>query len=252
MRPLILLPACNEALCLPSVVREVCRYFPSSDVLVVDDASSDGTHRLLPDLGVRWIRLPERTGVGGAVRLGLEYARRMGYDTVVRLDGDGQHVASLAHALLDVLRRDSADAVVGSRYTARDDYRTGFARRLGQRVLALGLSLRLGSRVTDPTSGFWAFGPRAVELLAHAHPSGYAEPQLRLLLHGEGLRVLEVGVSMRDRLAGRSTLTPARACLAFARACLALLAASGPGEVHGRRRAFSSSESVRRLLRARG
>jgi glycosyltransferase involved in cell wall biosynthesis len=228
MRPLVLLPACNEAACLPSVVREVCSCFPASDVLIVDDASEDSTTRLLAELGVGWIRLPERAGVGGAVRRGLEHARRMGYDTVVRLDADGQHIAHLARSLLDALRRQGADAAVGSRYMVGGGYRAGFARRLGQLVLGAGLSLRLGSRVTDPTSGFWAFGPRAVELLAARHPAGYSEPQLRLLLHRQGLRVVEVGVPMRGRLAGRTTLTPARAAFAFARACLALLAVPGP------------------------
>ena len=222
MRPLVLLPACNEAACLPSVVREVCGCFPAADVLIVDDASEDATTRLLSELGVGWIRLPERAGVGGAVRHGLEHARRMGYDTVVRLDADGQHIAHLAGGLLEALRQHGADAAVGSRYIARSGYRASLARRLGQLVLAAGLSLRLGARVTDPTSGFWAFGPRAVELLAAQHPGGYSEPQLRLLLHRKGLRVVEVGVSMRRRLAGRTTLTPARACMAFVHACLAL------------------------------
>ena len=222
MRPLVLLPAWNEALSLPSVVREVCGCFPASDVLIVDDASEDATTRLLSELGVGWIRLPERAGVGGAVRCGLEHARRMGYDTVVRLDADGQHIAGLARGLLEALRQHEADAVVGSRYIVRSGYRASLSRRLGQLVLAAGLSLRVGSRVTDPTSGFWAFGPRAVELLAAHHPGGYSEPQLRLLLHRRGLRVVEVGVSMRRRLAGRTTLTPARACMAFVRACLAL------------------------------
>ena len=223
MRPLVLLPACNEAASLPSVVREVCSVFPASDVLIVDDASDDATTRLLPELGVCWIRLAERTGVGGAVRRGLQYARSRGYDTVVRLDGDGQHVAHLALELLEALRRDGADAAVGSRYKVASGYRATWLRRLAQRVLGAGLSLRLGCRVTDPTSGFWAFGPRAVELLAAHHPGGYSEPQLRLLLHRRGFRVLEVGVSMRRRLAGRTTLTPRRAAVAFARACFALV-----------------------------
>jgi len=222
-RPLILLLACNEAGSLPSVVREVCGHFPASDVLVVDDASDDGTTQLLPALGVGWIRLSERTGVGGAVRRGLQVAQSRGYDTVVRLDGDGQHVAQLALELLEVLRRDGADAAVGSRYKVRGGYRATWVRRLAQRALGAGLSLRLGSRVTDPTSGFWAFGPRAVALLATDHPGGYSEPQLRLLLHRRGYRVMEVGVCMRRRLAGRTTLTPRRACVAFARACLALV-----------------------------
>ena len=223
MKPLILLPACNEAACLPSVVREVCSFFPAGDVLIVDDASDDDTVRLLPELGVRWIRLPERTGVGGAVRRGLQYALDASYDTVVRLDGDGQHVASRACELVEALGRSGADAVVGSRYKAASGYRASRVRRLAQRVLELGLSLRLRCRVTDPTSGFWAFGPRAVKLLAAHHPGGYSEPQLRLLLHRAGFRVLEIGVAMRHRIAGRTTLTPVRAVLAFARACLALL-----------------------------
>jgi len=227
-RTLVLLPACNEAASLPIVVREVCNVFPAADVLVVDDASDDATTRLLPGLGVCWIRLPERTGVGGAVRRGLQFARSRGYDTVVRLDGDGQHVAHLALELLEAMRRDGADAAVGSRYKAVGGYRATRLRRLAQRVLGAGLSLRLGCRVTDPTSGFWAFGPRAVELLASQHPGGYSEPQLRLLLHRRGFRVLEVGVSMRRRIAGRTTLTPRRAALAFARACFALVSLPAP------------------------
>ena len=223
IRPLVLLPACNEAASLPSVVREVCSVFPAADVLIVDDASDDATARLLPELGVCWILLSERTGVGGAVRRGLQYARSRGYDTVVRLDGDGQHVAHLALELLEALRREGADAAVGSRYKVASGYRASWTRRLAQRVLGAGLSLRLGCRVTDPTSGFWVFGPRAVELLAAHHPGGYSEPQLRLLLHRRGFRVLEVGVSMRRRFAGRTTLTPRRAAVAFARACFALL-----------------------------
>jgi glycosyltransferase involved in cell wall biosynthesis len=223
MRPLILLPARNEVACLPTVVGEVCRFFPATDVLIVDDASDDGTTRLLPHLGVRWIRLPEPTGVGGAVRRGLEYARDMGYDAVVRVDADGQHIASGALELLETLVRSGAHAVVGSRYKAAHGYRSSRARRLAQRVLEVGLSLRLRSHVTDPTSGFWAFGPRAVELLAAHHPGGYSEPQLRLLLHRSGMRVQEVGVRMRHRVAGHSTLTPLRAAAAFARSCLALV-----------------------------
>lgn len=223
MRPLILLPARNEVASLPSVVREVCRLFPAGDVLIIDDASDDGTARLLPQLGVCWIRLPEQTGVGGAVRRGLQYALDRGYDAVVRVDADGQHVASGALELLETLVQSGAHAVVGSRYKAAHGYRSSRVRRAAQRVLELGLSLRLRSRVTDPTSGFWAFGPRAVELLAAHHPGGYSEPQLRLLLHRSGFRVQEVGVAMRHRLAGRTTLTPVRAVIAFARACCAVV-----------------------------
>ena len=222
-RPLILLLACNEAESLPCVVREVCHHFPASDVLVVDDASDDATAQLLPSLGVGWIRLPQRTGVGGAVRCGLQHALGRGYDTVVRLDGDGQHVAPLAFELLDALRRDGADAAVGSRYKAGGGYRASWARRLAQRLLGVGLSLRLGSRVTDPTSGFCALGCRAIRMLSTHHPTGYAEAELRLFLTRSGLRAIEVPVRARRRFSGRTSLTSGRLASAAARAVLALL-----------------------------
>ena len=64
--------------------------------------------------------------------------------------------------------------------------------------------------VTDPTSGFWALGPRAVALLAEHHPGGYPEPELHLFLSRNAMRVVEVEVQWRARLHGRSSLTPVR------------------------------------------
>ena len=78
-------------------------------------------------------------------------------------------------------------------------------------------------RVTDPTSGFWALGPRAVVLLAQHHPGGYPEPELHLLLSRHAMRVAEVEVPWRARLHGRSSLTPGRVIAAGARVALALL-----------------------------
>ncbi len=96
-------------------------------------------------------------------------------------------------------------------------------RRAGQHVLAPLLSLVIGRRVTDPTSGFWAFGPRAVRLLSEHHPTGYPEPELLLLLNRNRLRVVEVSIEMRERLAGRSSLTIRRAGVALARVVLAVV-----------------------------
>src|SRR5262249_49215226 len=110
----------------------------------------------------------------------------------------------------------------GSRFLAR---RRGAwsLRRAGQSALAACLTLVTGRRVTDPTSGFWLFGPRALRLLAEHHPTGYAEPELALLLRRNGLRVVEVPIRMRPRLAGRTSLTASRTLLALARTLLAIV-----------------------------
>ena len=223
MRALALIPAHKEAASLPSVVRELRERRPALDILVVDDASDDETPALLPSLGVRWLRLPVHLGIGGALRAGLRYARRLDAEAVVRVDGDGQHDAREVGRLLAPIERDAADAVQGSRYLDAGDYPTPGLRRLGQRALALAMARLAGQPVTDPTSGFWAFGPRAVSLLGAHHPTGYPEPELRLFLARNGLRVREVPVRMRTRLAGHSSLTVPRAGLAMARIALALL-----------------------------
>jgi hypothetical protein len=114
--------------------------------------------------------------------------------------------------------------VVGSRFGAQAGYQTPPGlRRIGQRVLSAWISAATGVRVTDATSGFWAFGARAIALLAEEHPPGYPEPELLLLLARSGVRVAEVPVSMNPRLAGRTSLSAGRLGLACAVTALALV-----------------------------
>jgi glycosyltransferase involved in cell wall biosynthesis len=218
------IPAHNEHASLPALVDELRRVTPELELLVVDDGSTDETPALLPRLGVRWLRLPMRLGIGTALRAGLRYAQHLGRDTVVRLDADGQHDPRDIAALVAALG--THDAAVGSRYAgAGTGYRASLLRRMLQRLVAASVSLVTRRRITDPTSGFWAFGPRALALLAAHHPTGYAEPELHLLLWRNRLSVVEVPVTMRERAAGESTLTLPRAALALSRVALALVVA---------------------------
>ena len=197
MSTLFLIPAHNEAPNLGRVLAEIRARHPQAPILVVDDASTDETPKILPELGVEWLQLGQHMGIGNAVRAGLRYARIQGHDRVVRLDADGQHAPDQVDELLEPLAEGRADAVVGSRFGGVPGHRPGALTRVMQWALALALSRITGRRVTDPTSGFWAFGPRAVALLADHHPRGYSEPELRLFLARNGLQVLEVPVRMR-------------------------------------------------------
>ena len=154
--------------------------------------STDGTGDLLPELGVPWLTPSQRLGVGGAVRAGIRYAIRAGYDFVVR---DRRRRASIERAtsrrLLHPVASGRADAALGSRFLARPSGRAG-VRRLSQSVLAACLSVLTRRRVTDPTSGFWSFGPRALRLLAQPSSSrlcgARAPPALESQRSARGLR----------------------------------------------------------------
>jgi glycosyltransferase involved in cell wall biosynthesis len=218
---LALVPAFNESANLPRVVADLSRILPVKNILVVDDGSTDSTPELLPRLGVRWLTLSQRLGVGGAVRAGIRYAERAGYDYVVRIDGDGQHRACDIARMLAPVVTGRADVALGSRFLRGRRLRG--ARRVSQAALALCLSAVTRKRVTDPTSGFWLFGPRALRLLSGHHPAGYAEPELLLFLSRNRLRVAEIPIRMRPRIGGRTSLTAPRAIFALARTALALV-----------------------------
>jgi glycosyltransferase involved in cell wall biosynthesis len=218
-RILCLIPAHNEAANLTAVVAEVRSRRPDVDILVVDDGSTDRTMAIVPGLGVRWLQLSDRLGIGSAMRAGLRYALRQGYDTVIRMDGDGQHRAEDIDALLTPVSASHFDVAIGTRY------HQGGAARKPRVISALAklLSTLTGRRVTDPTSGFYALGPRAIRILAEHHPTGYPEPELRLFLKRNALNVVEVGVRPRSRLTGRTSLTSGRLTTAAARVALAMI-----------------------------
>jgi glycosyltransferase involved in cell wall biosynthesis len=217
-----LIPAHNEARNLPAVIDDVRTACPGLDILVVDDGSTDATSAVAQRQGVRWIRLPERMGIGSAMRAGLRYATRFGCDAVVRIDGDGQHRGGDIPRVLDPILNGHADVVLGSRYVASASTGRGLVGLL-QRSLGACLSILTGRRVTDPTSGFCALGPRAVRLLAEHHPTGYAEAELRLFMSRNALNVIETPVGARSRLSGRTSLTPRRLAAAAARVLLAMV-----------------------------
>jgi hypothetical protein len=125
--------------------------------------------------------------------------------------------------------------VLGSRFTEPARERAGVV-RMAQRLLARCLSALVGHAVTDPTSGFWALGPRAVRLLAEHLPTGYPEPELRLFLSRNALSVVEVPVDARPRLEGRTSLTPRHLAAAAARVALAMIVVPLRDRVSGARR----------------
>jgi glycosyltransferase involved in cell wall biosynthesis len=221
-RTVCVIPAHNEAATLGHVLADVRDCHPALDLLVVDDGSADESVSIVERAGVRSLRLPERMGVGHAMRAGLRYARRLGYDSAIRLDADGQHQAGDIERLLAPLNDGRADVVLGSRYLEAPADGTRLV-RAARRALAASLSMLIGRTVTDPTSGFCALGPRAMKLLADDHPTGYPEPEMWLMFSRHELTVLEIPVASRPRLGGRTSLTFGRLAAASARVLLAML-----------------------------
>jgi glycosyltransferase involved in cell wall biosynthesis len=226
-RLVAVVPAWNEAGAIGGVIDEIRAFDSRIDVVVVDDASTDDTVDVARAHGAKVLVLPFNVGIGGAVQTGFRYARDEGYEVAVRLDGDGQHAARELGKLLAPIRAGDADLVIGSRFVdPAGTYRPPFARRMGIRVFARLVSVLGGQKVTDTTSGFSALDRTAIELFATEYPHDYPEVESTLVALRSGLRLAQVQVDMRERLAGTSSITFVRSLYYIVKVMLALLVAS--------------------------
>jgi len=100
---LVLIPAYNEEDSIRRVIDEVKAIHPGMPVLVVNDCSKDATVSEARAAGAEVLSLPCHLGLGGCVQAGYKFAYGMGYSTVVRIDGDGQHDPRDISHLLDRL-----------------------------------------------------------------------------------------------------------------------------------------------------
>lgn len=209
MRLIVVMPAHNEAGRIGPVIREIRRVLPSSSVVVVDDASLDDTGEEARREGADVLPHAVNMGYGGSLETAYLFALRQGYDVLVQMDGDGQHVAGEIPRLLEPLQQGSADMVIGSRYGGDshggDGITVPWIRKAGHRFFGGLLFLLTRRWFSDPTSGFQALNRRALEFLASGvFPCDYPDADVVLMAHLAGLRIREVPVRMVNRAGGVS------------------------------------------------
>ncbi len=220
-RPLVVIPAWNEALCVADTITEVLTELPNVTVLVVDDGSTDRTSAVSRHAGALVIRLPFNVGVGGAMRVGFRYALDHGYDAVVQVDADGQHSATDVRTLLRGLS--THDLVVGNRFSC-SAYPVSGPRRWAMSFLSNAISLLAGHEISDTTSGMRATGSRLLPLYAQCYPAEYLGDTVEALVIAirSGFRVGQVPVTMRQRRAGIPSHSARKAAIYLVRALFVL------------------------------
>lgn len=207
IRVLAIVPAYNEEESILEVVSDLRENAPFVDILVVNDGSTDETSRMLKANGIDHIDLVKNLGIGGAVQTGYKYALQNDYDIAVQFDGDGQHSAKYITDLIEPIKSDEADLVVGSRFKGNTEgFKSSVMRRLGINILSAVLKLASTNKIEDVTSGFRAADRKVIELFASYYPDDYPEPEALALVARKGLRVVEVPVSMNKRIGGESSI----------------------------------------------
>ena len=153
------LPAYNEATRLEGVIGSVKKHVDT--VIVVDDGSSDETSLVAIRCGATVVHHRENCGAGAATMTGIDAARKLGADTLITLDADGQHDPKDIPALIQPILDDHADIVFADRFGQRNPI--PLIRRIFNGIGNIVTFAATGKWMADSQCGFKAFGPKALE-----------------------------------------------------------------------------------------
>ncbi len=156
----VVIPALNEERAIRGVVESVLAICPH--VILIDDGSTDRTLACVADLPLTVIRHATSLGKGQGLRDGFRKARELGFDAVIAMDGDGQHLATDIPRLLAAARAYPEHIVIGARIRHRENQPP--ARRRANAVADWGISLACGVAVIDTQSGQRYYPLGALEL----------------------------------------------------------------------------------------
>jgi dolichol-phosphate mannosyltransferase len=215
MRVTVVVPTYNEADNIETLLASVREVLPAASILVVDDASPDGTADLADKLNaslgqIEVIRRAGKSGLGAAYRCGLRHAIGQGAEICVQMDADLSHDPETLPALVAIVEH-GADVAIGSRYvpggvTLNWPRRRRWVSRWGNRYAA-GV---LGLAINDATAGYRAYRSSALERMEFDSvvAEGYGfQIEMAYRIVRLGGKVVEFPITFRDRTEGESKFT---------------------------------------------
>ena len=217
MRTLVIIPTYNERAALPAAISRTRAAVPGADVLVVDDASPDGTGHLADaaatsDDSVHVLHRRAKEGLGRAYVAGFGWALERGYDLVVEMDADGSHRPEQLPGLLErAAMADAPDLVLGSRWVPGGEVvNWPVTRQLLSRGGNLYVRLALGLPVADATGGFRVYRTDMLRRLPlnEIESQGYCfQVDMTWRVHRIGGRIAELPISFVERAEGESKMS---------------------------------------------
>jgi glycosyltransferase involved in cell wall biosynthesis len=202
---LVAMPAFNEEKYIAKTIVLAQKY--ATEILVVDDGSTDTTADIAKALGAIVIRHSVNKGYGGALHTIFDSARELNADILVIIDADGQHNPDDIPKLIEGLN-EGVDVVIGSRFLDTNGSGIPTYRKAGMKVLDIATMAAGGINVSDTQSGFRAYGKRAIEAI-HVNNHGMAAgSEILLRIKENDLKIGEIPIVVRYDLEDTSSKGP--------------------------------------------
>lgn len=188
----VLIPALNAERTLPRVVVDARRQL--EPVVVIDDGSSDATGEVARAVGATVLRHDVNRGKGGALKTGFAWALEHGFDGVITLDADGQHLPGEIAKFLEAREETGADLIIGGR--AHLFHGMLPRRRNANRFSAWCIAKASGAKITDSQSGFRFYSASLLRTLKLRANGFDMESEAIVRAGRRGLRIVTIPIDL--------------------------------------------------------
>lgn len=202
---LVGIPCYNEEVAIGSMVLRSLKY--ADKVLVIDDGSKDKTAEIARLAGADVITHPSNQGKGAGIKDAFRYAKKVGADILILIDGDGQHNPDEIPKLIEPIIKAEADIVNGSRFLTKKHNNVPAYRRLGQEILTIATNVETQRKITDTQNGFRAFSKNTFDTFTFKQNGMAIESEMLIEASNASLRIAEVPINVRYDVDG-STYNP--------------------------------------------
>lgn len=213
-RILVIIPTYNERENIERLLPRLISIHQAIEILVVDDASPDGTGDLVAQLAgqeprFHLLRRTQKLGLGSAYVEGFRFALSRSYSYIFEMDADFSHDPYDIPRFLEAIEK--ADLVLGSRYiNGITVVNWPLSRLLLSYAGNLYVRLITGIPIRDTTGGFKCFRRHVLEALDlnHVSSEGYSfQIEINFKVWKKGFRILEIPILFRDRTCGKSKMS---------------------------------------------
>ncbi len=195
MKVAIGIPAYNEEKNIAKIITLLQRKFDT--IIVCNDGSKDLTGEIAEKMGVLVINHKKNLGYGGSIRSLFLKAKEMELDTLITFDGDGQHRTEDIDIVLEHIKNNDADIVIGSRFiNEKNSQNIPKYRKIGIKVITKISNLSSKSNLTDSQSGFRAYNKKALEKITPSDFGMGVSTEILIKAVKAELRIIEVPITI--------------------------------------------------------
>jgi len=187
------IPAYNEEKNIASIIIKLKKITDS--IIVCDDGSSDMTAEISKNLGATVISHKKNMGYGVAINSIFQKSKELNVDLLVTFDADGQHRVEDIEKVVEPIKNNTADLVIGSRFLDKKSNVPNY-RKIGIKVITKITNVSIKKKLTDSQSGFRAYNKQVLSQISPSDIGMGISTEILIKSSSKGLRIMEVPVTI--------------------------------------------------------